>query len=107
MPSNTPFLIYIGNIDRLGVYLNNVKNVLIHNGKKYPVIRKWKHPWFLLDNRKTTVAYCYLTKAKLQQIHKRFSHPAAAKLIQILKRTKYNNLNTKIINKIGKYYHQY
>ena len=29
IPTNTPFLLYIKNIDRLGVKLNNLKNMLI------------------------------------------------------------------------------
>jgi hypothetical protein len=40
MPTNTPFLFYLVNMDRYSVYLNNIDNVLIYNNKKHPIVRK-------------------------------------------------------------------
>jgi hypothetical protein len=40
VPANTPFLLCINDIDRIGVKLDNLKNVLIQGNKKIPIIRK-------------------------------------------------------------------
>jgi hypothetical protein len=40
MLTNTPFLLCLANMDRCGVYFNNINNILVHNGKKYPIVRK-------------------------------------------------------------------
>jgi hypothetical protein len=40
MPTNTPFLFYLANMDRHDVYLNNIDNVLVYNGKEHPIVRK-------------------------------------------------------------------
>jgi hypothetical protein len=40
MPTNTPFLLCLADMDRHNVYLNNINNTLVHNGKEYPVVRK-------------------------------------------------------------------
>jgi hypothetical protein len=33
MPINIPFLLYLADMDRCGIYFNNIKNKLVHNGK--------------------------------------------------------------------------
>jgi hypothetical protein len=43
MPTNTPFLYCLANMDRYDVYLNNIDNVLVYNGKEHPIVRKWGH----------------------------------------------------------------
>jgi hypothetical protein len=43
MPTNTPFLFCLADMDRYGVYFNNIDNVLVYNGKEHPIIRKWEH----------------------------------------------------------------
>ena len=48
VPTNTPFLFCIGDMDKLGVKLDNLKNVLVQGDNRVPVIRKWGHPWLLL-----------------------------------------------------------
>ena len=40
IPINTPFLFYIRDIDRLGVKLNNLKNILIQGDNWVPIICK-------------------------------------------------------------------
>jgi hypothetical protein len=40
MPTNTPFLLYLADINRCDVYFNNINNTLVHNGKKHPIVRK-------------------------------------------------------------------
>jgi hypothetical protein len=40
MPTNTSFLFYLANMNRYDVYLNNINNVLVYNGKEHPIVRK-------------------------------------------------------------------
>ncbi|KAI1798510.1 putative transposase [Daldinia bambusicola] len=106
MPSNTPFLLCLKDMDRLGIFLNNVKNVLTHKDKEYPIVRKWGHPWFLLNEREQTIAYCHLTETELRTIHRRFGHPAAERLHNILTKAGFDEIDKTIIDKINKYCHQ-
>jgi hypothetical protein len=105
MPINIPFLLYLANIDRCGVYFNNINNTLVHNGKKYSIVCKWGHSWFLLGNAETTAVHCHLIKTELQQLHRRFGHPAAERLCRVLARAGYENVNEFVMAKIGKYCH--
>ncbi|KAI1101812.1 hypothetical protein F4804DRAFT_334941, partial [Jackrogersella minutella] len=65
MPTNTPFLMCLRDMERLGIFLNNVKNVLIHDGKEYPIVRKCGHPWYLINDQEHTLAYCHLTEVEI------------------------------------------
>jgi len=40
IPINTPFLFYIRDINKLGVKLNNLKNILMQGDNRVPIIRK-------------------------------------------------------------------
>jgi hypothetical protein len=50
MPTNTLFLLCLADMDRHGIYLNNVNNVLVYKAKEYLIVRKWGHLWLLLNN---------------------------------------------------------
>ena len=47
---NTPFLFCLQDMDRMGVKLENLANVLIQGEKVVPIVRKWGHPWMLLHH---------------------------------------------------------
>ena len=104
MPTNTPFLLCLADMDYHGIYLNNVENVLVHKNKEYPVIRKWGHPWLLLDSHET--ATYYLTETELRQLHRRFGHPAADRLHKILIKAEHEDVHKDIIDRINKFCHQ-
>jgi hypothetical protein len=40
MPTNTSFLLCFADMNRYSVYLNNINNTLVYNGKEYLVVRK-------------------------------------------------------------------
>ncbi|KAJ0162349.1 hypothetical protein CTA2_4704 [Colletotrichum tanaceti] len=48
VPVNTPFILCLTDMDRLGIYFNNIDNVLCQGSITVPVARKWGHPWMLL-----------------------------------------------------------
>jgi hypothetical protein len=47
--ANTPFLLSLANIDRLRVYYDNIRDVLVTSTKEVPVVRRFGHA-FLLSN---------------------------------------------------------
>jgi hypothetical protein len=49
VPTNTPFLLCLQDMDAMGVRFDNLKNILIQGNKIMPVVRKWGHPWMLLN----------------------------------------------------------
>ena len=45
IPSLSPFLIFLQDMDNIGVYLNNITNAFVtKEGNYVPIIRKWGHP---------------------------------------------------------------
>lgn len=104
MPTNTPFLLCLNDMDNLGIFFNNVDNVLVQDGKAFPVIRKWGHPWLLLDKQETVVHH--LTEVELRQLHRRFGHPAAHRLHKVLEKAGHDDVDRSIIDRINKYCHQ-
>jgi hypothetical protein len=105
MPINISFLLCLANMNRCGIYFNNINNTLVHNGKKHPIVRKWGHSWFLLGNAKTTAVHCHLTETELRQLYRRFGHSAAKRFCRVLARAGYENVNESVMAKIGKYCH--
>lgn len=45
--ADTPFLLCLADMDRLGVYFNNIKNLLVMKGNHIPIIRRFDHPFLL------------------------------------------------------------
>jgi hypothetical protein len=103
MPINTLFLLCLANMNRHNVYYNNVDNMLMQNGKIYPVIREWGYLWLFLEDHEPAIACSHLTEGELRQLHRRFGHSAADRLHKVLSRAGYNNVKEFIIIKINKY----
>ena len=106
VPTNTPFLFSLADMDKYNVYFNNVRNILVHGDKEYPVIRKWGHPWLLIDEPEKSIAWCHLTETELRQLHRRFGHPAADRLHRVLTRAGYEDVEKVTIDKLTKFCHQ-
>jgi len=64
-----PFLYYIQDIDRMGVKLDNLANVLIQGIKIVPIVRKWGHPWILLHQMEEIIAHSHLIEIELRQLY--------------------------------------
>jgi hypothetical protein len=107
VPANTPFLFCIDDMDDLRVRLDNIRNVLVKDEKKVvPVVRKWGHPWMLLHHPPgETLAWCHLTESQLRQLHRRFGHPAARRLITLLKRAGHRDIQPQLIKHLTKLCH--
>jgi hypothetical protein len=108
MPTNTPFLMCLADMDKHGVYLNNISNVLVHNTKsgtsEFPVVRKGGHPWLLIgqDSNQEVAAY-NLTETELTQLHRRFGHPAAARLHKLLCEAGHDDIPKTTIDEINRF----
>ena len=47
MPVNTPFLLCLADMDRLGAFFNNITNQLVQSNRTHPVIRRYGHAFLL------------------------------------------------------------
>ncbi|KAI0998773.1 hypothetical protein K3495_g9424 [Podosphaera aphanis] len=106
VPTKTPFLLCLKDMDALNIKFDNLKNVMIQYGKKYPVVRKLGHPWLLLNNNQYSITFCHLTETELRQIHRRFGHPSVRKLSDLLLRAD-EEFDASILHKISKLCHQF
>jgi hypothetical protein len=104
VPANTPFLLCVQDMDKMGVHLDNVRNVLVQGTKVVPVIRKFGHPFMLLHHQERGIASCHLTETELRQLHRRFGHPSIRRLAKILQRSGHD-FNTQILQQIQKFCH--
>jgi hypothetical protein len=105
VPANTPFLFCLQDMDKLGVKLDNLQNVLIQGENIVPIVRKWGHPWMLLQHQEEALAWSHLTETELRQLHRRFGHPSVRRLIDILQRAGYNDVKQQAIEHLTKYCH--
>ncbi|KAI0994222.1 hypothetical protein K3495_g13960, partial [Podosphaera aphanis] len=99
--STTPFLLCLADMDKMHVHYNNLTNLLVQqttDGERtYPVIRKYGHPFLLLEGIEQTLTHsyerddgineCHLTDVELRQLHRRFGHPSANRLAKLLDRS--------------------
>jgi hypothetical protein len=104
LPTNTPFLFCLKDMDAMGVELRNKKNVLERGDKRVPVVRKWGHPWMLLHNLEEAAAWSHLTESELRQLHRRFGHPSVHRLTRILQRAGHE-VNSQCIDYLTKFCH--
>jgi hypothetical protein len=108
------FLLSLADLDRLGVYLNNIENVLVISTNKYPVIRRFSHlfliwkinPSTYICNSITTKEY-FLTDVELRRLHRRFGYPSVKRLQRMLEHAGHNDIDKEIIEKLTKYYEHY
>lgn len=104
VPANTPFLMCLQDMDRLGVKFDNLKNVLTQGDKITPIVRKWGHPWMMLNITNST-AWMHLTETELRLLHRRFGHPSVQRLHRILQRSGHQT-DISMIEAINKICHQ-
>ncbi|KAM4066206.1 hypothetical protein HRG_012064 [Hirsutella rhossiliensis] len=85
----TPFLLCLADMDRLGIYFNNITDTIncsnhcTNRPTSIPVIRKWGHPWFFLTKDEESISF--LTETEIRTLHRRFGHPAVPRLHHLLK----------------------
>lgn len=105
VPVDTPFLYCIRDLNKMGIYFNNLENALCQMNKKIPIEWKWGYPFVLLNNGEKTLAFCHLIEIELRPLHQRFGKPSAKWLSRVLVRTGYN-VDNKILQQMTAVYHQ-
>ena len=99
--ADTPFLLCLQDIDKMGIYYNNITNQIVHQNGTYSVVRRFGHP-FIIWSASTMVTY--LTESELRQLHRRFGHPAVERLVTVLNRAGHNDLHHQgLLQKITDY----
>jgi hypothetical protein len=83
LPQNTPFLLCLEDMDRLGVIFNNLTNKLVQGNLALPSTRKWGHAWLPLRNEKI-LSNGFLTEVELRRLYRRFGHPSVARLHKVI-----------------------
>ncbi|EGY23394.1 uncharacterized protein VDAG_04832 [Verticillium dahliae VdLs.17] len=83
IPTDTPFLLCLEDMDRMGIQFDNIRNVLRQGTMTVPVIRKWGHQWMLLQPERS-LAWNHLTDVELRRLHRRFGHPSVQRLHRVL-----------------------
>ena len=113
--ADIPFLLSLHDMDQHGIVFNNLKDTLTQpsTGLKMQVYRNKGHAWIypedpnpkisIINNFSeldTYVSESLLSESELRRLHRRFGHPSASKLINLLQRAGYaDNLNNKTIEK--------
>jgi hypothetical protein len=90
----------------------DMKNGRYAKNDRYSVIRRyehaflmWKIPIHSLIVESLDENPCYLTDVELRRLHRRFGHPSARRLHQILDRARHDDVNQRFIEHLTKYCH--
>ena len=109
MMAKTLFLLSLADMDKLGVYFNNLSNIVITPKGDIPVVRRFGHS-FLLWNTSLqsfiTESFkcnpCFLTNVELQRLHRRFGHLSTRRLQKVLERAGHD-VNIEALEHLTKY----
>jgi hypothetical protein len=134
LPTDTPFLLCLKDMDELSIKFDNLENTLVQGELKVPVVRRFGHAWLDLhhllrhiqkpkatkvtqlyyqsrfDTCQTTLAliarslldtsgeidsqfYSDLNESQLRQLHRRFGHPTAQRLLALLENAGFTDLD--------------
>src|SRR2546423_656537 len=85
--SSMQLLELISSISPKRMRYDNLENILVQGDKCVPIVRKWGHPWLLLNQPEQTLAWNHLTESELRQLHRRFGHPSIQRLYNILSKS--------------------
>src|SRR5438045_1894823 len=99
--ADTPFLLCLQDMDKLGIYFNNLTDMIIkRDGTTIEVIQTFNHPFLVWG----LPAINYLTDTELRQLHRRFGHPSVNRLVRTLERAGHDSPeHRKILEHIAKF----
>lgn len=113
LETSTPFLLSLKDLDRLHLYFDNTRNVLVGptKDKLTPIVRRFGHPFMVWERAYGTFLVdtfdanpCFLTEKELRRLHRRFGHPSTDRLHRVLERAGHD-VEAKAIEKIAKFCH--
>nr|AHF58602.1 polyprotein [Chondrus crispus] len=96
-----PLLIGLDALDRFGLYVNNVQDMLVHDNSRWtiPLERKKGHLYYTWGEDEVL-----FTVSELKRMHQGFYHPSAEKLFNLIRRADPRDATTetrKILNNIS------
>jgi len=102
--ANTPFLLCLKDMCRLGVYYDNLDDELCVKGTniKYTIIKKFGHGFLIWGKQITNYISQYLTEPELRQLHRRFGHPSVRRFVGLMDRSGHD-VDRKAIEHITKF----
>ncbi|KAL2885168.1 Ribonuclease H-like domain [Ceratocystis lukuohia] len=114
MDADTPFLLSLADLDRLGAFFNNTKNKLVKGAVHVNVFRRFGHAFLHLpempqgngrdDGREGD---SFFTEQELRRLHRRFGHPSVSKLHALLRKAELGDTTThEDLKKIQDFCHQ-
>ena len=108
--ADTPFLLSLLDMDRLGAYYDNLQNLLVTPKGKFPVFRRFGHAFLLWGKfLKFSISSsfntnpCFLNEIEIRRLHRRFGHPSAQRLYSVLKQSGHNDVSRKYIDYLTKF----
>ena len=88
MQTDTSFLLCLQDMNKLRVYLNNLKDqIVLRDESTVSIVRFYEHPFLIWG----PTSINYLTDTELRQLHRRFEHSSINKLVHTLKKTDYDD----------------
>jgi hypothetical protein len=95
-------LLCLVDMDILGVYYNNLKNIIVapkpaskpatKSFVEIPIVRRFGHPFLLWNSALSSYLTssfdmnpCFLTDVELRRLHRRFGHPSVDRLQTLLR----------------------
>ncbi|KJZ68527.1 hypothetical protein HIM_12082 [Hirsutella minnesotensis 3608] len=78
-------------------------NEVVRDDIRVPAVRKWDHAWFHLGKEET--ARVFLTERELRRLHRRFGHPATARLHRLLRCAGHDDIDEQSIREITRMCH--
>lgn len=67
--AKAPFLLCLRDVDDMKLLFDNLNNTLIKCEKKAPIIRKFGHPFVLLDHVESTLVDSYFNQSEILEYH--------------------------------------
>ncbi|KAI1001783.1 hypothetical protein K3495_g6420 [Podosphaera aphanis] len=111
LPCNTPFLLALEDMTRLGITPDVQKDVMLRDKKPVAaLIRKYGHLWMTLGRFESLFIYdtndksriCYLTEQQIKTCHRRWGHPSTTRMWKVLRRAGHDT-DIKVIDRITKF----
>lgn len=99
----TPFLLSLNDMRRLHLVIDTEHDTLSGNGHSVKLILKWGHYWFHIKGTETMVMN--LTESQLLRLHRRFNHPRADRLYQLLMKAGHEDVDRDMLATLTKVCH--
>jgi hypothetical protein len=110
LETSTPCIMSLHDLTELGCFYNNLADHIVqfceNKMTTFPVTKSNGHVFFLRGpflppTATTAISECLMTETKLRRLHRRFGHPAAERLLTVLSRAGYDDIDRGIAERIN------